>query len=168
MEHSLAPLMSLGFFAAAASLLVIAALRDFATRTVPNWMPLSIALCGIILRILNGGLPAAFLVGLAVFFVAALCWRRGWMGGADVKLLASTTMLSPPHNVPALLLAVAVAGGVLAGLYIVGRHVAFRVTKPRSHTFPSRVLRAELWRMTRGAPLPYACAIAAGSLFTIL
>jgi prepilin peptidase CpaA len=32
----------------------------------------------------------------------------------------------------------------------------------------ARALRVERWRIHRGGPLPYACAIAAGGLFILL
>jgi prepilin peptidase CpaA len=32
----------------------------------------------------------------------------------------------------------------------------------------ARALRVEQWRIRRGGPLPYACAIAAGGLFILL
>ena len=52
------------------------------------------------------------LAGLLVFLAGAFCWRRGWLGGGDVKLLAATAVLVPPSLVVNLLLDVALAGGV--------------------------------------------------------
>ena len=75
-----------------ASLLVIAALHDVAARTIPNWTSVLLALLGAVLRWMDGQLLFGLALGLAVFVVAAFCWRRGWMGGGDVKLLGAVAI----------------------------------------------------------------------------
>jgi prepilin peptidase CpaA len=93
------------------------------------------------------------------------------MGGGDVKLLGAVSTLVPPHAVFTLLAFIAFAGGALAVVYLLGRAVAGKrriEVSRRPATLPARVLRAEAWRIRRGGPLPYACAIAAGLLITLL
>ena len=97
----------------ATTILLLAGVHDLAFRTVPNWMPVALLLPSILLRLMSGSLMLGLLAGLLVFLGGAFCWRRGWLGGGDVKLLAATAVLVPPSLVVNLLLDVALAGGVL-------------------------------------------------------
>ncbi len=149
-------------------LLLVAALHDVAFRAVPNPLAGTLCVCGLGLRVLEGDLGGGVLAGLIVFVVAAYCWRRGWMGGGDVKLLAAASLLVPPMHVPLTIAFVAMAGGVLALPYIVARRRLSVRSCVRPATLAARVLRVERWRLRRGGPLPYAVAIAAGVCFAIL
>ena len=157
------------------TVLLVAALHDLVARTVPNWMALALALLGLAQRAVAGSIPGGLIAGLIVFILAALCWRRGWLGGGDVKLLGAASMVVPPSNVPAFICAVALAGGILALMYVsANRLAASRNLHPRPRPGPAamglfrRALRAERWRIRRGGPLPYACAIAAGFIVVVL
>lgn len=160
--------------AVAGLVLLLAALHDLAFRTIPNWMPLLVAATGLALGAGENRLGGSLLGAIAVFVGTVLLWRRGLMGGGDVKLLAAAALLLPGRATLALLLCVAVSGGVLALCYLLlgwslrRRHTGahFRSRRP-SRSFISRVLRAEQWRIMRGGPLPYAAAIAAGGLFVL-
>jgi prepilin peptidase CpaA len=161
-------LITAGLTAGGMALLLAAGVQDFATRLVSNQLSLAIALCGAGLRWREGnfwlGLAAAF----AVFFVAAFCWRRGWLGGGDVKLLGAAAFFVAPGQIPALLLATSLAGGVLALLYLaLAALPAPRPPRGPKANLPARILRAERWRIRRHGPLPYASAIAAGAVFTV-
>ena len=67
--------------------------------------------------------PALFGGGL-VFAGCWYCWRQGWIGGGDVKLLSACALLVPPASVPELVLTTAIAGGVLALFYLAPRATA--------------------------------------------
>ena len=168
MSHHWLSLVTSGLMLCSAGLLLMAALHDLAARTVPNWMAGVLAVLGLALRAVAGGLLAGLCAGAVVFVLAAICWRRGWMGGGDVKLLAASAVVVPPSLVLSFIAAVAICGGVLAIAYLIaGRLVAApRTARPR--TLLARALRVERWRIQRGGPLPYACAIAAGGLFILL
>lgn len=157
--------------AAGIVILLAAALHDIAARTVPNGMVLALAIAGLLSRIADGTVLLSIIAGLSVFFAAAFCWRRGWMGGGDVKLLGAVATMVPPHAVFSLLAFIAFAGGGLALVYVAGRTLAGKrkidTSGRRPSGLPARVLRAESWRIRRGGPLPYACAIAAGVLITL-
>ena len=147
--------------------LLLAALHDIALRRIPDQVSVLVALCGLGARLASG--DALFSVALAIPLFAALfaCWQRGFLGGGDVKLLTASSLLAPAGSALDLLLAVAVAGGVLAMAYLLGR----RLRPPTLHlhgAFLGRLCRIERWRMRRGAPLPYACAIAAGCVFILV
>jgi prepilin peptidase CpaA len=150
------------------AVLSFAALHDLAFRTIPNWVPITLVLLGVLLRTASGSLLFGLLGCLAVFLAAAFCWRRGWLGGGDVKLLGACTMLVPPSQAVDLLLSVALAGGGLAVLYmLLARSLPLLVTS-RPSGILRRICRVERYRMQRRSSLPYASAIAAGVLFVLL
>lgn len=149
-------------------LLLGAAVHDVATRTVPNMVPLVILLAGAVLRVLQGGLELGLLAAAIVFLVTAFCWRRGWMGGADVKLATASALVVPPGLVPSLALAISMAGGALILIYLAMRPLVGRPKPGRPVGFVARIWRVERRRIRRLESLPYASAIAAGALFILL
>lgn len=151
-------------------LLIFAACHDIAARTIPNSTSVLLALVGVLLRMLDSNLINSVLLAALVFAICAGCWIRGWMGGGDVKLLAAAALFVPPGLVGSLLVAISLAGGAVALVYLVARLIARRVSlrvHSRHRGFLARILRAEHWRILRGTPLPYGSAIAAGTLFVI-
>jgi len=152
----------------AAALLIGAAAQDVAARVVGNGLSLALAGVGLALQALAGQALGALGAGAAVFAAAALCWRGGWLGGGDVKLLGAAALLVPPRLVPDLLLAVALAGGGLATVYLLLGRVLPKPAAGRPAKRLARILRVEQRRIRRHFSLPYASAIAAGALFTFL
>jgi prepilin peptidase CpaA len=169
---------------AGAVMLVMAALHDVVARTVPNQLAAAIACAGLVGQcaalaaslgnaLSTGGSLAdgffragmAMLASAGVFVAAALAWRRGWMGGGDVKLLGAASSLMPAVLVPTLLMATSLAGGVLALVYLVARRRLARPGSGRATGLLARAVKAERWRLRRGGPLPYAVAIASGAVF---
>ncbi len=152
-------------------LLVLASLRDLATRIVPNMIPLALAAIGLADSALQGRLLLALLAGALVFGFAFLCWQMRWIGGADVKMLGAAATLVPPTACASFVLATGVAGGLLGLLYVLARRLiaAPSPAEAAAHrgNLVSRVWRAERWRIHRGCPLPYACAIACGTLLML-
>jgi prepilin peptidase CpaA len=151
---------------AAATALLFAAAHDVAVRTVPNGLSLIVAAAGLGLNALDEQLGRALISGGLVFAGAWYCWRRGWIGGGDVKLLAACALLVPPAVVPELILSTAIAGGVLALSYVVLASVLPAQPTPRPAILIRRVWRVERRRIRRGLSLPYSCAIAVGVLLT--
>ncbi len=148
-------------------LLVLAALHDVAARTVPNELAAAIALLGATAQLAGGTLLTGAGAALLVFVLAALAWRRGWMGGGDVKLLGAASLMVPAGLVPTLVMATALSGGVLSLIYLSVRHRMPRAGPARPGGLVPRAIRAERWRMRRGGPMPYAVAIASGALFAL-
>lgn len=150
------------------ALLCFAALHDIGTRTIPNWVSLCVVALGAVVRIYQHDLLAGLAVSGLVFVAAAFIWRRGWMGGGDVKLLGACALLVAPWHVYGFVTLVAIFGGGLALLYLLlGRLV------PAPHwSLPEnlllRLLRAEQWRISRRSALPYGVAIVAGGVTTLL
>jgi prepilin peptidase CpaA len=164
-----------------AVMLLTASLSDLALRLLPNWTSAGTALIGIALRLLDGTIFTALAAAFAVFCAAYFCWRRGWIGGGDVKLLAACALLVPPELVPALIILTTWGGGVLALLYIgLGRLLprepgttaprARRANAPRRGRpwLALRLWRVECRRILRRAPLPYGCVIAGAALILLL
>ncbi|HLB96548.1 MAG TPA: A24 family peptidase [Acetobacteraceae bacterium] len=181
MLHGWTP--SIGHYLAGAVLLILclAAAHDVLARTVPNWMPMTLATLGVIQSALAERLIVSLLVGTTVFILTGLCWKRGWLGGGDVKLLGAAAIAVPPVAVPPFVAAVALAGGVLGLVYLAcGKLIpAMAPRRPTDHPpvdrpinrpagLLSRAWRLERRRLSRGGPLPYAVAIAAGGLFIFL
>jgi len=150
------------------ALLGAAALHDAAFRTVPNWISLGLACSGLALRALHHDLLPGLAAAAGLFALLALLWTRGLLGGGDVKLAGAAALAMPPAAVPGFVLAVSVAGGVLALLYLLLSLVVPRPAPGARRSLPARLLKAEAWRVHRRGPLPYAAAIAAGCLFTLL
>jgi prepilin peptidase CpaA len=162
------PIVVVGLQVLCVGSVLAASLSDIATRTVSNKVVVLLATVGAATQVRDGHLVGALIAGAAVFSLAAWCWRRGWMGGADVKLLGAATLCIPPGSVPTFVVTVAIAGGLLAMLYLGARPLLGGSVGPRPTALAARVLRAERWRIKRRGPLPYACAIAAGLLFVIV
>jgi prepilin peptidase CpaA len=164
----LTTLTNLVLLPAGIALFVLACLQDWAMRLVPNRVPAAIAAVGLACRIIDGSVLIGLLAAFIVFFIAALCWRRGWLGGADVKLFGAGALLVPPGAVLGFVLATCLAGGLLAALYGV---LSFFVPPPspvRPLSYLRRYWRLEQRRLQRRGPLPYATAIAAGATFILL
>ncbi len=162
--------LHLAILTAGALTLVFAALHDVAARTIPNTASIVLALLGIATHVADGTILFSLLIGAIVFTVSLFCWMRGWMGGGDVKLLAAAALFVAPGSVGSMIVATSLFGGVLAVIYLIAREFARRIalpTGPAPRNFIARVLRAEHWRLLRGAPLPYGSAIAAGTLFSL-
>src|SRR5262249_18357991 len=112
---------------------------------------------------------AESLIAAAVLFLLLLVvYQRGWMGGGDVKLLVALAVGLPVTGVVQLLVATALAGGVLALVHVMMRLLPSPRLAPAGSSLLRRVYAVERWRHLRHAPLPYGVAIACGGIWTIL
>jgi prepilin peptidase CpaA len=161
----------------AIGLLAYAALHDLAARTVPNWLPLCLAVIGVLMRLADHMLRDGLIIAASTFAVLFVVWVFGFMGGGDVKLWAATALLIPPHLMPELAFfeRVFLLGGLLGLIYLAlwpllrrARRRATSAGPARGKALAGRVLRAEAWRIARRGPLPYACAIAVSAIVTLL
>ena len=147
-------------------ILAIAAWNDLATRTIPDWCSLALLLIGIAFRVPEGLVAVAGSVALAlvVFLGFAILHARGFIGGGDVKLIAALAAGTAPVSLPSLLFAIGIAGGVLGILYLLMSRVVPRPALQPHAALPVRVAVVEANRIARRGPLPYALAIAAGTV----
>lgn len=157
MIHVLQPLL----LAAFPILVIVAALRDVVSYTIPNWIPL--ALIGLFpLAALSVGLPLAAVglnlaAGAAALVAGMVMFALGWIGGGDAKLFAAAGLWL---GWPAMVSDVAVTG--LAG----GALALALLTLRSAHVRPF-VLNGPAWfgRLAEpGENVPYGVAIAAGAL----
>lgn len=154
-------------FAVVAGLLMAAAFHDLAFRTVPNWLSGVLLGLGLVKHTAQDGLPYSVGSVALIFILASFCWRRGLMGGGDVKLLSASASLVPVGGRLDFILFVAIAGGVLATIYLVLQRIISTPSRTQPSGIVGRVLKAERWRIARRGPLPYASAIAVGALCMI-
>jgi prepilin peptidase CpaA len=154
----------------------IAAFTDLRSRRIPNWLTYSGILMALSLRAsvqgwdgLKDGIAGILLAG-GLFFVMFLL---GGMGGGDVKLMATMGAAAGPQSVIPLILAAALAGGVLSlGLIIYTRHVRQTLrnmwTLIRHHLgyglLPHPALNASTPTSTR---VPFGVAVAMGTLYCV-
>ena len=163
--------MSLFYLSATLGLLGFAAWRDISTRTIPDTVSIALALLGLSLRLTQGVTAVALSVAVAagLFLVLLACHARGLIGGADVKLLTALTLGLSPIESYQLITATALAGGVLAILYLAlsralaGMRRPPRPARRRRYLLP-RIAAIELWRIRRRYALPYGVAIAVGGM----
>lgn len=151
----------------AIALLVVAASHDAATRTIPNSVPALLAALGIVARTLDGQLLPGIAAAGLLFAGCTLAWRIGCLGGGDAKLAPAFALVLAPDQVGAFVLATALAGGVLAVVYLALRPAVPLPMPGRRRGLLRRCLKAEAWRISRGGPLPYAVAIAVGGLYVL-
>lgn len=153
----------------AIGLLLHVALQDLATRTIPDRVTLCVALLGVAAAAARGSLVASLPMAGLLFGLLLLPWFAGLLGGGDVKLIPAITLLVPPSGIPALLCVVSLAGGVLAIVYLLLRRLCSDTSfGPDRHlSWPVRIWRVERWRIRRRGPIPYAVAIAAGTLIRL-
>ena len=150
--------------ASCTALLLYAALHDVVGRTVPNLVSLLLIGVGLVRAAVAHTIAPSMLVVGAVFAVALLVWRAGLLGGGDVKLLTAACLVVPPREAPVLLVSIAIVGGLLGFTYVIAKRIAPVTLPRRPSNILRRVIRVELWRMHRGGPLPYAVAIAVGTM----
>ena len=151
-------------------MLIWAALHDLAARTVPNALPAAILTIGICFRTMDHSVFLSLVIASVLFLVLFAFWLIGAIGGGDVKLWSASAVLIPPHWQMefSCITRILLAGGVLALLYLTLRMIVRRPRASQSGSLVTRVARAEAWRISRKAPLPYAFAIAGGTIFTLL
>jgi len=133
-------------------LLVWGGAADLITKSIPNSVALLLAASFIVFAgsagISTPQLVTHLLCGCAVLAGGFALFYSSLIGGGDAKLLASASCWFGFENIMPFLAAVALAGGVLALIYLVLQQ-----------------LRAQLGLELEHSPtLPYGAAIAAGGL----
>lgn len=139
------------FIALLAAAMLVAAIGDWRTRTIPNWLNGTIAVLAIPFWWSVGlGLwpGVALQIGLAaaVFGLFAIAFRLGAMGGGDVKMAAALALWLPFAGVVKLLAVMSIAGGVLTVAMLAAHRMAKAAGQPE---------------------IPYGIAIAFGGFWLI-
>jgi len=139
-------------------LLVVAAVEDTIRLRIANRTNGAILLVGMLTIGVMGPVPAVWqnvTVLVALLMVGTIAFGAGRLGGGDVKLLTASGLWFPLMPALQMMLAVVLAGGILALLILVARLM-------RRSEEPSRILF-----LNRGSGIPYGVAIAIGVLAAI-
>jgi prepilin peptidase CpaA len=141
------------------ALLALAALQDSVQLKISNLICGAVLLLAIVAAVAAG--PSLALWQNLLVFALALAvgtwlFGRGVLGGGDVKLFAVTGLWFDLGSAAWLLLAVAIAGGVLAIIIIVLRFIGWPET-----------WRARVKVLQPRAGIPYGIAIAGGAALAV-
>lgn len=142
-------------------LVIVAALKDVTTMTIPNWLCGALALT-FFPAALSSGLPLSTAgVHLAVGFVALLVgmgmFAARWLGGGDAKLFAAVALWLGWPDTGTFLVVTGLAGGALTLGLLSARKIA-PMLPTLGPAWSARLLEPE-------GDIPYGVAIAAGALF---
>lgn len=147
------------FHAAFAAVLLAAAAEDVRRRRISNLFPIMLVVLFAGVALWRGETETLFLHFLSfisLFVLGAVLFTRGIIGGGDVKLMAAAALWFEVTQLPALLLAIALCGGVLALVLVA--HGIFLSEKG------AHIRRAD---RRRKKTVPYGLAIAAGTLIVM-
>ena len=139
--------------------LAFAAASDVRSRIIPDRIVLLLVVNGLALRLSISGwqqMGPSLLAAGAILLLLGQAARHGLIGAGDAKLIAAVALFVPVADVPALVLAIALAGGVVSCAYLVLRVMA-------RHGAMVGPLRREQRRIAAGLPLPYGLAIFLGT-----
>lgn len=161
------------------SMLAMACVVDGTRGRIPNPVVFAGAAVALAVSSTPGGVGfSSALAGLAIAGVAsALLRQAGGLGGGDVKLLAASGAFVGFPAVLPLLLATALAGGVLSAVAAArsGKVAAVIANLRRGAqqaagaiVLEHRMPAAADFPATAAPPVPYALAIAAGALFQLV
>jgi Flp pilus assembly protein protease CpaA len=161
-------------YAIAALGLVSAAGCDLTRRLIPNEASLAVACGGALLRVITPAawpLWASFAASLTTLVALGLLAARHVVGPGDAKLIAAATLTVPLGGVLPLLISVALAGGALALVYLLGGWIIARnltIERGRapggaSASLLGQILTEEAVRMAARIPMPYGIGVCAGT-----
>lgn len=133
-----------------ALILLVAAAQDVVRRRISNWLCLAVILTAIAAAVALGPTLALWQNALCFALLLALgtpLFAAGWLGGGDVKLLASLGLWANFAVILPLIACILIGGGVLAALSLAVRG--------------GRAAR-------RAKGIPYGVAIAVGAAIVLL
>jgi prepilin peptidase CpaA len=157
---------------------VVAAWHDIRTRHIPNWIPVSGAILGLVFQIWHSGLPGALTciagaaLGLGIFFPL---YMLGGMGAGDVKLFAAVGALVGPSALVIVFVFTGLLGGLAAGTLAAWKG---RLRATLQQTVELMLDAGKMqWEHARSVTaaagatalrLPYGAVIAAGTLLSLI
>ena len=143
------------------ALVIVAAVKDLISFTIPNWISLALVAAYVPAALLAGvgleqlGLSAA--VGFGLLVIGIGMFAMGWIGGGDAKLLAAAGLWLGWPTAIHFVLYTALAGGALALLLLSARNTPLAVLTLRGPGWVQRLAE-------KGGPAPYGVAICFGAL----
>ncbi|MBO9559036.1 MAG: prepilin peptidase [Caulobacter sp.] len=143
------------------ALVVVAALKDVTSYTIPNWISLALIAAFPPVALVSGASPATMGLCLAAGLVALLLgmgmFAARWIGGGDAKLFAAAVLWLGWPAAGTFMLVTALAGGALT----------LGLLSLRSGWFEPVLAGSPPWVRKLGAKdgdIPYGAAIAVGAL----
>jgi prepilin peptidase CpaA len=154
-------LLQAGAAVAFAILVIVAALKDLTSYTIPNWI--SLALIGVFpVAALTAGvsLPTIGLhlaIGIAALLIGMAMFALNWIGGGDAKLFAAAALWLGLPPLPTYLIVAGLAGGLLTWSLLFLRSAAVRPLAQLGPPWLGRLAEPK-------EGVPYGLAIAVGAL----
>ena len=143
------------------ALVIVAALKDVTSFTIPNWISLALILAFLPAAFASSlplpGLGVHLGVGLGCLVAGIGMFAVGWIGGGDAKLFAAAGLWLGLDTLVTFLIVTALAGGALAVLLLKLRSNWARGVLPVGPGWVERL------REPKG-DAPYGVAIAFGAL----
>ena len=140
---------------------IVAALKDATSFTIPNWLSAAVALAffpaALLLHLPLAVLGACLLMGVVALVCGMGMFAAGWCGGGDAKLLAACALWMGWSAAPVFLMATGISGGLLATGLILARKGVIGAYASASPGWFGRL-------MSPDEDLPYGLAIAVGAL----
>lgn len=142
------------------ALVIVGALRDITTMTIPNWV--SLALIGLFFpAALMAGMPLASFgmnvgVGIAALLIGMVMFALRWVGGGDAKMMAAAALWLGVEGIAPFLLWTGIAGGLFAVALLQARQWG-QAYAMRAPAWVGRLLEPK-------GDIPYGVAICAGAL----
>lgn len=144
------------------ALVIVAAVKDATSFTIPNWISLALIAAFVPAALLAGiGISTAGLclaVGVGALVVGMGMFAAGWIGGGDAKLFAAASLWLGWQGLLPFLMITALAGGALALMLIAVRGGWARAYLPVGPQWVERLRQPD-------GDAPYGVAIAVGALF---
>ena len=158
MSPEIAKAAALSLFAA---LVIVAAMKDLSSFTIPNWIPAALALAfapaAMLAGVPLGEVGVSFGVGAGMLALGVGLFALGWIGGGDAKLMAAASLWLGLKGLAPFVVYTGLAGGALA-LTLVALRSAW--VRPLAAAGPAWTKRLA----TPGEAAPYGVAIAIGAL----
>jgi prepilin peptidase CpaA len=161
-----------------AALVIVAAIFDFRTRRIPNWLCVAGLAAGFGYQVAlfhwAGAREATLGMALALLIYIPLFALRA-VGAGDVKLMAAVGSIAGPKAWIVIFLVTALAGGVMALVLVavkgrIGhtlRNVGVLLTELVHLRAPYRVEPELDVSSNQGLRLPHGCTIAVGTLLCL-
>lgn len=134
-------------------LLIIASVTDWRTRTIHNWLNMTIAIGAPLWWWVNELAlwpDIAVIIAQAViaFGIFAAMFALGAMGGGDVKMIGALALWFPPLQFLHLISVMAIAGGVLTLVMLI-RHKVQRFEGRPEIPYGIAIAFAALWEVSQ-------------------
>jgi prepilin peptidase CpaA len=153
--------LQLLLLAAFPALVLVAAVKDLVSYTIPNWISLALAGLFIPVALVVGvgldEIARSAAVGLVLLAAGVGMYAMGWVGGGDAKLMAAAGLWLGWPTLLHFILFTALAGGALALLLLSARNTPLVVLTLRGPGWVQRLAE-------KGGPAPYGVAICFGAL----